>query len=78
MSRLTTDVQEFKSSFKLVISQVSSPGSPVCTHLHMQMHTHTHTLSSVDTAGQPHPTLLLRPEPRLTPSEKPAVWQGRG
>lgn len=28
MSRLTTDVQEFKSSFKLVISQVSAPGSP--------------------------------------------------
>lgn len=26
MSRLTTDVQEFKSSFKLVISQVSGSG----------------------------------------------------
>ena len=26
VSRLTTDVQEFKSSFKLVISQVSVPG----------------------------------------------------
>lgn len=36
MSRLTTDVQEFKSSFKLVISQVSVPRSlpspPTQTH----------------------------------------------
>lgn len=72
VSRLTTDVQEFKSSFKLVISQVSPPGPPVCTHA--CTHTHTRTLSRADTPDQPHPALLLGPEPRLRPSETPAVW----
>lgn len=34
VSRLTTDVQEFKSSFKLVISQVSGPVAPPHPHTH--------------------------------------------
>nr|XP_008505838.1 PREDICTED: ATP-binding cassette sub-family B member 8, mitochondrial-like [Equus przewalskii] len=63
VSRLTTDVQEFKSSFKLVISQVSALGPPVHTH----MHTHTQTCSPVQYTGPAlsHPAGGL--QPRLTP-----------
>ena len=50
MSRLTTDVQEFKSSFKLVISQVSAKGASRLTH------TFAHTL------GPPRPRLTPKPE----------------
>ena len=63
MSRLTTDVQEFKSSFKLVISQVSAPGSP-------SPHTPCHTIQFSHTGPvPPHP---------LGPKPGEGVGEGQG
>lgn len=63
MSRLTTDVQEFKSSFKLVISQVSGPGPPPPKY----------TVIHADSAGQ-----LCLPQPQHWAQSQGLLPSGEG